>query len=97
MYDYFRPKKFIWNYVNIISLIVTFFLFCCFIYAELYQLYCSWLPDIAFRSPIYDLIFKNSFYLVFDLPFINFLNFKAINLFFVELIINFSIHFDLIF
>ena len=97
LYDYFRQKKFKRTGTNLISLLITFLLLCVFLYIEFYRLYCVWFPDIALRSPIYDLIFKNSFYLISDLPFFNFLNFKVINFFFIELIINFSTHFNLIF
>lgn len=97
LYDFFRKKKFKFNTINIISLIITFFICCLFIYTEIYYLYTSWFPDIAFRSPIYDLIFSKSLYLILDLPLINFINFKTINFFFIELIISFSTYFNLIF
>jgi hypothetical protein len=68
------------------------------LYQELYQLYCSWFPDIALRSEIYDQILKYGLELVFKSNTLKHThNVMDFNLYFASLITDFCIYFNIIF
>jgi hypothetical protein len=64
----------------------------------LHQIYCSWFPDIAYRSEIYDQILKYGLELSLKSSVVkSSYNIMDYNLYFASVITDFCIYFNIIF